>query len=350
MGNMRKRQECEWMSADKVSIIIPVYNAEKYLKKCLDSVLNQSYQCFEVIAVNDGSGDSSWEILQKYANKHPDKFKIFTQENQGQSVARNNALENATGVYVAFLDSDDYIEPDYLERLVAIAQENESDMVGSGEVRVDEEGNTVSVIRYKVDKKGRCLLRRLNFSGKIYRRDFLEKHNMKFAVGKVYEDNPFNIQAYSLAKNLKIIDYIGYWQMVHMGSTTTKKVDTGKLPFREIEEMMQYIERHKDEVADYDLYEYTILSFFTYFIFKANKQHYYFDIDGRKSNEDVVCEICDYVERVVKKYLTGIRSNRYLKSARNYGVSVSQSIGVRLCVKLIQSGNMKKFVKWYFRY
>lgn len=114
--------------------------------------------------------------------------------------------------------------------------------------------------------------------------------------------------------------------------------------------MMQYIEVHKNEVVDYDLYEYTVLSFFTYFIFKANKQHYYFDIDGRKSNEDVINEICDFVERVVKKYLTGIKTNRYLKSLRNCGVSVSQNVGVWLCIRLIQRGYLKKFVKGYFHY
>lgn len=338
------------MDSDKVSVIIPVYNAGQYLNKCLDSVLYQSYQCYEIIAVNDGSVDNSWGILTEYAGRYTDRFKIYTQENQGQSAARNRALKYATGEYVTFLDSDDYIEADYLERLVKTAQENQSDMVGSGEIRLDEKGNTVSVIRYKIDRKGNCALRRLNFSGKIYRRDFLEEHHMRFAVGKVYEDNPFNIQAYALAKNLKVIDYIGYYQMVHIGSTTTKKIETSKLPFHEIEDMMQYIEQHKDEVADYDLYEYTVLSFFTYFIFKANRQHYYFDIDGRKSNEEVVNEICDFVERVVKRYLTGTKKNKYLKSVRNCGVSISQSVGVWLCVRLIQKGHLNKFVKRYFHY
>ncbi len=338
------------MDLGKVSVIIPVYNAGKYLKKCLDSVLTQSFQNIEIIAVNDGSEDDSWEILKEYADNYVDKFKVFTQENQGQSVARNEALKYTSGEYVAFLDSDDYVETDYIERLVRTAQENKSDMVGSGEIRLDEEGNTVSVIRYRVNKEGNCALRRLNFSGKLYRRDFLEKHNMRFAVGKVYEDNPFNIQAYALAQNLKVIDYIGYYQMVHIGSTTTKKIDSAKLPFDEIEDMMQYIEVHKNEVADYDLYEYTVLSFFTYFIFKANKQHYYFDIDGRKSNEDVINEICDFVERVVKKYLTGIKTNRYLKSLRNCGVSIPQNVGVWLCNRLIQRGYLKKFVKGYFHY
>lgn len=338
------------MDFGKVSVIIPVYNAGEYLNKCLDSVLAQSYQSYEIIAVDDGSEDNSWDILREYESRYTDKFKIYTQENQGQSAARNKALKYATGEYITFLDSDDYIRTDYIERLVITARENQSDMVGSGEIRLDEEGHTVSVIRYRVDREGNCVLRRLNFSGKIYRRDFLEKHHMRFAVGKVYEDNPFNIQAYALAKNLKIIDYIGYYQMVHIGSTTTRKIESSKLPFHEIEDMMQYIERHKDEVADYDLYEYTILSFFTYFIFKANKQHYYFDIEGRKSNEEVIGEICEFVERVVKRYLTGVKKNKYLRSVRKCGVSVSQSMGVWLCVRLIQNGYLNKFVKGYFHY
>ncbi len=338
------------MTKELVSVIIPVYNAEKYLAKCLDSVLQQTYQKLEIIAVNDGSSDGSYEILKAYSNKYPNIFKIFTQENQGQSAARNFALNYVGGEYTTFLDSDDYLEKDYIETLATAARENQSDMVSSGEIRQDESGNIVSVIRYKTDKNGNCVLRRLNFSGKLYRTDFLKKHNMQFAVGKVYEDNPFNIEAYALAQNLKIVDYIGYYQTVHIGSTTTKKISTDRLPFTEIESMIQYVEHNKSDVADYALFEYTTLSFFTYFLFKANKQHYYFDINGRKSSNEVVYEICDYVERIIKQYFTDAYKNPYVKIFGNYGVSVTQSIGVFFFLKLVRWNKLKKFIKIYYGY
>jgi glycosyltransferase involved in cell wall biosynthesis len=93
----------------KVSIVIPVYNVEKYLRQCLDSVVNQTLKDIEIICVNDGSTDNSLQILEEYANKD-DRIKIINKDNGGLSSARNAGLEIATGVYIGFVDSDDYIE------------------------------------------------------------------------------------------------------------------------------------------------------------------------------------------------------------------------------------------------
>ena len=333
-----------------VSIIIPVYNADKYIDRCFQSIIDQTYANLEIIAVNDGSTDESFHLLKTWRDRHPNIFTILSQENKGQSAARNCAMLYARGEYIAFIDIDDYITSDYINVLVETAFLYESDMVVSGEIRITEQGQTVNKIRYKTDRNGNCCLRRLNFSGKLYRKDFLEKYNLCFAEGKIYEDNPFNIKCLALARNLKIVDYIGYYQTVHIGSTTTKKINLAKLPLCEIENVMQFIKLHKDKVADYDLYEYTVLSFFTYFIFKANKQHYYFDIEGRKSSEEVISQICDFVEQTVKKYMPEVNRNKYLKPLGNYGVSIPQSLGVWLCYRLIQKGNLKKFVRWYFHY
>ncbi len=333
-----------------VSIIIPIYNAEKYLEKCLKSILNQKYKDYEVIAVNDGSIDKSYEIICDYQQENPNIFKVYTQENKGQSCARNLAMKYAKGEYVTFLDSDDYIKEDYLEVLVSAAEKNQSDMVCSGEVRIDENGKIVSKIRYKLDKKGNCTLRRLNFSGKIYKKAFLEKNNIAFAEGKVYEDNPFNMMAFALAKNLVVIDYIGYYQIVHMGSTTTKKIQTDKLPFDEIEKAVRYVKDNKSKVNDYELFEYTVFSFFTYFLFKANKQHYYFDIEGRKSDKEVVYKICDYMKMLIYNFFPDYKKNRYVKKMKGKGVSSVQKVGVFFFIKLIESNNLKKFIKVYYRY
>lgn len=333
-----------------VSIIIPVFNAEKYITKCLDSITKQTYDNYEIIMVNDGSTDGSKKIINEFSSMHSNNTKVFEQENKGQSSARNKALQYAEGEYVTFLDSDDYLAEDYLAVLVEVAVKNNSDMVCSGEFRVDEFGRVVSTIRYKTDKSGKCVLRRLNFSGKIYRKDFLQKHHIKFAEGKVYEDNPFNIQTFALAKNLKVIDYIGYYQTVHIGSTTTKKIQTHMLPFDEIRETIEYIIANKKEVDDFELCEYTIFSFFTYFLFKANKQHYYFDIDGRKSDEEVVYRICDYVQELVVNFFPEYYQCVYVKFIGNQGVSFSQSAGVWFFTKLLKYDKLKQFLKIYYKY
>uniref|UniRef100_UPI003864C4B3 glycosyltransferase family 2 protein n=1 Tax=Methanobrevibacter sp. TaxID=66852 RepID=UPI003864C4B3 len=111
-----------------VSVIIPVYNVEKYLKECLDSVCNQTLANIEIICVNDGSTDNSLAILNEYAQKDG-RIKIISQENQGLGAARNRGLEDASADYVYFLDSDDYIELTTLEKLFNNAVSNSSDVV-----------------------------------------------------------------------------------------------------------------------------------------------------------------------------------------------------------------------------
>lgn len=110
-----------------VSVIIPVYNTEKYLKRCLDSVLNQSYTDIEVIVVNDGSTDNSLQILKEY-EKNDNRIKLIDQQNQGVSSARNTGLENVNGEYIIFIDSDDWVESNMFELLVENMSVSNSDI------------------------------------------------------------------------------------------------------------------------------------------------------------------------------------------------------------------------------
>ena len=112
----------------KISVVIPVYNVESYLSQCLDSVLNQTFTDFECICVNDGSTDNSLAILQEYISKDS-RIKIINQENKGLSGARNAALKVMDGQYITFIDSDDFVSNDYLERLLVLAEKDNSDIV-----------------------------------------------------------------------------------------------------------------------------------------------------------------------------------------------------------------------------
>ena len=112
-----------------ISVIVPVYNVEKYLEECLDSIQNQTYSDIEVILVNDGSLDNSKDICEKYC-KEDNRFKLINQANQGQSVARNHGVAASTGEFIAFVDSDDIIRQDYLEVLIRYMSE-EVDIVES---------------------------------------------------------------------------------------------------------------------------------------------------------------------------------------------------------------------------
>ena len=111
-----------------ISVVIPVYNAESFLPACLDSILRQTYVCFEVILVDDGSKDGSLALCQDYAAKDS-RVRVIHQENQGVSAARNAGVRHATGNYISFIDADDYIQEDYFQRLYQDLKEHQADMV-----------------------------------------------------------------------------------------------------------------------------------------------------------------------------------------------------------------------------
>lgn len=117
------------MNNIEVSIIIPVFNVQKYLSRCLDSIFNQTFQNFELIIVNDGSTDNSELIIKEYSSKFNKKMICLSQNNQGQSVARNNAIQHVNGNYIMFIDADDWIESNMLEQMSNIAKLNDSDIV-----------------------------------------------------------------------------------------------------------------------------------------------------------------------------------------------------------------------------
>lgn len=124
----------------KISIVIPVYNVEKYLRKCFDSILNQTFQDFEIICVDDGSTDKSLEILQEYKRKD-DRFIILQQRHAGAGAARNHGIKLAEGKYIQFLDSDDYFEPNLLEEMYTRAEKSGAEITVCSSRKVDDEGN-----------------------------------------------------------------------------------------------------------------------------------------------------------------------------------------------------------------
>ncbi|MGO4708591.1 glycosyltransferase [Chryseobacterium sp. 2TAF14] len=125
----------------KVSVIVPVFNVENYLAKCLDSLVNQSLENIEIIVVNDGSKDGSENIIKKYSEKFPVKIKAFTKENGGLSDARNFGIDKATGDYLGFVDSDDYVSETMFAEMLHLAEKNDAEMVICNIQKVDEKGN-----------------------------------------------------------------------------------------------------------------------------------------------------------------------------------------------------------------
>lgn len=124
----------------KVSVIVPVYNVENYLEKCLDSLVNQSLEDIEIIVVNDGSTDDSQRIIDAFFNKYPHKIRHFYKDNGGLSDARNFALDRANGEFIGFVDSDDYVSETMFEEMYDLAKKNNAEMVVCNLQKVDEKG------------------------------------------------------------------------------------------------------------------------------------------------------------------------------------------------------------------
>ena len=214
-----------------LSIIIPVYNVEPYIERCLLSVLNQAdRKDVEVIMVDDNGRDHSMEIVRKVVEAHPngDIVRIFGHEqNRGLSAARNTGLSEAKGTYVWFVDSDDRIQENYLQHISAVLQEPELDicLISVGNCREDQSIQRFSYPELAgkiIEGKSFILKRKIQvcvpFS--IYRRAFLNENQLQFKNGIFHEDNEFTLRSYYLAKKVTYIDEMIYFYYQNPTSIT----------------------------------------------------------------------------------------------------------------------------------
>ena len=173
-----------------ISVIIPIYNTQKYLKKCIDSVESQSYNNIEIILVNDGSTDSSEKIIQQYLQRY-ENIKYYKKENGGLSDARNYGIPHATGEYIAFLDSDDYVELDTYEKMYNKAKEDDSDFVECDFIWEYPDRKKVDTGKIYNSKKEMLTYARVVAWNKLIKRSLIEEHKMEFPKGLRYEDVEF---------------------------------------------------------------------------------------------------------------------------------------------------------------
>lgn len=217
----------------RISVIIPIYNAHDYLERCLDSVCNQTLKDIEVIAVDDCSTDDSLEILQRYAEKYPQLRVIAHKTNGGESRARNTGLDNATGEYLAFVDNDDSIDPDFLEKLYEKAKETNADIV-KGEAHILETDNTE---RYDgLNQQIRKHHSKLFFSSywwtAIYKKSLINKNNIRFLEGYLLGGDVLFLNETILKCNkLDLVDgtYYNYYRRDDSGDSkilTREKVES----------------------------------------------------------------------------------------------------------------------------
>lgn len=184
--------------AERISVVIAAYNVGKYIGKCLDSILTQTYPAFEIIVVDDGSSDNTGEICDQYAADNP-QIKVIHQKNQGVSAARNAALEQTHGEYISVVDSDDYLKPNMYEKLIQGIKKYDADLIICNYDKVSEDGKTITAMKkyagdecvsfrealYWLDREHYWTY--VNPWNKLYKRELF--NDIKYPVGKKFEDN-----------------------------------------------------------------------------------------------------------------------------------------------------------------
>lgn len=226
-----------------VSVIIPVYNVERFLPQCLDSVVHQTYKNIEIILINDGSPDGSDAICKEYKLNYS-HIQYYIRKNSGLSATRNYGLKYAKGDYVFFLDSDDYLELDCIADMVDVAKTGKLAITGfkiedmsQGTVYTPKQhsGSYDNLYTYLLDFHN-YFATKFNFAwGKLYRRDIIEEHHLLFVEGlSLVEDVLFNIEYYRYCRNgVIMLESCGYYYRQSDSSTLSKRFNPKMFEWRE---------------------------------------------------------------------------------------------------------------------
>lgn len=219
------------MLEDLVSVIIPVYNVENYLEKCVESVINQSYQNIEILLINDGSTDSSANICN-LMKKKDSRIKVFHKKNGGLSDARNYGINESSGKYLVFIDSDDWVDKEYVRYLYDLINNNDCDISVCEIVKITEKGKIVSnnlnnnnVLKLNQKDALKNMIEVNLFAtsacGKMYKRECFDA--IKFPVGRLFEDIPTNYSIFLSVENVIFGARGLYYYLTREGSITRKK-------------------------------------------------------------------------------------------------------------------------------
>ena len=235
----------------KVSVIVPFYNVENYIEKCLETLVNQTLKDIEIILVNDGSKDRSIDIVNKFLKQYPEKIVYLEKENGGLSDARNFGIPHAKGEYIAFLDSDDYVEKDMYENMYELAKKEDSDMVECDfyweypdKLKKDE-----GIIYH--GKKEMIEKVRVVAWNKLIKKEILEKSDVKFPKGLRYEDVEFTYKLVPYIEKVSFLKKPCVHYVQREGSISNKQNERNKEIFDVLDNVISYYK----EKEIYDTYK-----------------------------------------------------------------------------------------------
>ena len=238
------------MNEELISIIVPVYNVEAYIHQCIKSIIEQSYKNLEIILVDDGSKDKSGKICDDYARKDK-RIKVIHKKNGGLSDSRNAGITVATGKYIAFVDSDDYVSPHFIQKLYQLLQDTGC-AIGQcrfsyvkGDGLVDEGDSAFCIYRgeslmeqlYGPEEKATCFVVAWN---KLYRAELFKETGIRYPEGRIHEDEATTYRLFHEAKKLAFLDRVLYGYYTENGGSITSVFSAKRL---------QWLTAHEERIA-----------------------------------------------------------------------------------------------------
>ena len=275
----------------KVSIIIAIYNIEKYLGECLNSVINQTYKDLEIILVNDGSSDRSLDIMNAYS-KIDDRIICISQENAGPGMARNKGLDYATGKYISFIDGDDSVKPDFIEKLVSIIKED--DLYSYCGISVNGEDTFLS------PEKNSLFIRQCCYN-KLYNAKYLD--GVRFTSHMFAEDLIFNYELSFLSKNISYTEEPLYFYRRNESSISNTWSDKYMEIFKPIGDIVNYKNLDELDFSRRERLEFLLV----WYLFFGN-----FKRAGKNIDSDYVKKSIDYVEQFFPNWYENKFLDKYI--------------------------------------
>ncbi len=315
----------------KVSIVIPVYNGERFIRQCLDSVLNQTHKNLEVICVNDGSTDQSLKILSEYA-RNDSRIIVLSQKNMGMSGARNSGINIATGKYLGFVDCDDYIESAMIEKLVSIAEKTGAEIVitdillffeDTSQIKTFRDESLYNSLRNTIFTINQVpeMIKHIGVWDRIFRRDFIEKNHFRFIDKVTYEDAAFCVQTEMKASKIALTpEHLYFYRKNAGGSITDREKDNDcfKEDYIKVQKFIQ--NQLKINHANSQVWKAYLEYFFSYAIMHQKnattfKFYCWFFHQVQEILNEQEKEIVDMLtEPKTKQYINYLSGNKLLRS------------------------------------
>lgn len=320
-----------------VSVVVPVYNVKKYLNKCVNSIIAQTYDNYEVLLIDDGSTDGSSEMCDKFAAQY-EKISVYHKENGGLSAARNYANKYLKGEYIVYIDSDDYVEPDYISIMVECREKYNADLVIASHIDEDEFGNVLSkktfnnkitVYDARLALEEMCYEKTICTSawGKLIKREYVFEN--EFPNGMLYEDLATIYKIIGSCNTVVYVDRPVYHYIQRNGSIRYSKYSPKVLHVMQASEnLLNYVEKYYPDIRSAAIQRY---------FFSAN------EVYVRAFNEKTFLIITRKVRENLKKYWSDIQKNPKIsiKQKAKYWIMTFQPLVYKAIRKIIKKERVK---------